>query len=180
MSRAVCCWEERGRDRSSVRHFISVHGVYTCIQIYLLLDAFWHHWSSCSLLQFDRYVKLRCVLCRNALVSNCNHPRPFEVLVLFLEKEESSTECFCSFLNPTRLFLEMSLCRPPPTLQLGAASSPCCHTAQPKSSRAESQSETAGLLCPPWSCGLSQCDSHLPPFVPALVILRSVFLHEAA
>lgn len=74
---------ERTRDHSSVRHFISVHGVYTCIQIYLLLDAFWHHLSSCSLLQFDRYVKLRCVSCRNALVSNCNHPRPFWVCLVF-------------------------------------------------------------------------------------------------
>lgn len=26
-----------------------------------------------------------------------------------------------------------------------------------------------------WGCGLSQCNSHLPPFVPALVILRSGF-----
>lgn len=151
MSRAVRCWEERGRDRSSVRHFISVHGVYTCIQIYLLLDAFWHHWSSCSLLQFDRYVKLRCVLCRNALVSNCNHPRPFEVLVLLLEKEESSTEWFCSFLNPTRLFLETSLCVPLPP--------PCCSWELPPLPAATQPSPKAAGLNP--RARLQACCAHL-------------------
>lgn len=153
---------ERTRDHSSVRHFISVHGVYTCIQIYLLLDAFWHHLSSCSLLQFDRYVKLRCVSCRNALVSNCNHPRPFWVCLVFwffFGKGRKQHRVFCFFLNPTRLFLETLLC--PPTLQLGAASSSCCHT-QP-SPKAESQSETAGLLCPHGSVfGAMDCPSATP------------------
>lgn len=116
----------KGWDPSSARHLVSVSGAYTCTQIYLLLDAFWHHSSSCSLLQFDRHVKLRCVLCRSALVLNYTHPRPF------LKRKRTARSgfvLFCFFKPYEVISGAAGLSRPPRCRQEGAASF-SCRTAQ--------------------------------------------------